>query len=414
MRSAIRFHALAAALAATMPLLPASAAITATTAAPATQAATWEAQWNLRARYEHVDDAAFPREADAATLRLRAGLHGRFGAHWEALVEGEGIAAAGHYDDGKGAPQGQWPVVADPEGAELNQAWLRGQAGPVSVTAGRQRLLLANQRWIGNSGWRQNEQTFDAVSADWAVQPSLKLRYAWLDRVHRVAGDDARDPLARERRLDTHYAELAWQHGAWQLAPYALLHRDRDVAAVSTDTRGVRATWDRIAGGHGCRVAMEVARQQDAGANPDDFSHDYWWFEPACALDGDVLLRAGIEHLGGNGRHALQAPLGTLHAFNGWADKFNATPAAGLEDRYLGAGGKWHAGALEWALAWHDYRADAGGAEAGSAHYGRELDASLAFPVAKGVRGLAKVADYCADRLGRDTRKLWLQLEWTH
>jgi hypothetical protein len=127
-----------------------------------------------------------------------------------------------------------------------------------------------------------------------------------------------------------------------------------------------------------------------------------------------VLLRAGIEHLGGNGRHALQAPLGTLHAFNGWADKFNATPAAGLEDRYLGAGGKWHAGALEWALAWHDYRADAGGAEAGSALYGRELDASLAFPVAKGVRGLAKVADYRADRLGRDTRKLWLQLEWTH
>lgn len=401
MRPAIRFHALAAALAATMPLLPA-------VAAAATPAGTWEAQWTLRARYEHVDDAAFPREADAATLRLRAGLHGRFGGHWEALVEGEGIAAAGHHDDGIGTAKGQWPAVIDPEGTELDQAWLRGQAGPVSATVGRQRLLFANQRWIGNSGWRQNEQTFDAVSAEWAVQPSLKLRYAWLDRVHRVAGDDARDPRARERRLDAHYAELAWQQGAWQLAPYALLHRDRDVAAASTDTRGVRAGWDRIADGHGCRVAIEVARQQDAGANPGEFSHDYWWFEPACAVEG-VLLRVGVEHLGGNGSHALQAPLGTLHAFNGWADKFNATPAAGLEDRYLGAGGKWHAGTLEWALAWHDYRADAG-----SAHYGRELDASLAFPVAKGVRGLAKVADYRADRLGRDTRKLWLQLEWAH
>ena len=399
MRPAIRLHALAAALAATIPLLPATAAA---------QSGDWEAQWNARLRYEHVDDAAFPRDADASTLRLRAGLHGRFGAHWEALLEGEGIAAAGHYDDGKGAPKPQWPAVIDPEGLELNQAWLRGRTGPVAVTAGRQRLLFANQRWIGNSGWRQNEQTFDALSAEWALRPSLRLRYAWLDRAHRVAGDDARDPLARERRLDTHYAELAWQRGPWQLAPYVLRHRDRDVAGASTETRGVRGAWDSIADGHGCRVAAEFAQQVDAGANPRDFSHDYWLLEPACAVRG-VLLRAGVEHLGGDGTHALQAPLGTLHAFNGWADKFNATPAAGLDDRYLGAGGKWRAGALEWQVAWHDYRSDAG-----DLRYGRELDASLAFPVVKGVRGLAKVADYHADRFARDTRKFWLQLEWAH
>ncbi len=397
MRSAIRRHALAAALAATLPLLP---------AAGTAQAGDWEAQWNARLRYEHVDDAAFPRDADAATLRLRAGLHGRLGAHWEALLEGEGIAAAGHYDDGTGAPKPRWPAVIDPEGAELDQAWLRGHAGPVSVTAGRQRLLFANQRWVGNSGWRQNEQTFDALSTEWALRPSLTLRHAWLDRAHRVAGDDARDPLARERRLDTHYAELAWQHGKWQLAPYLLRHRDRDVPGASTETRGLRGAWDAVADGRGCRVAAEFAQQVDAGANPRNFSHDYWLLEPACAVDG-VLLRVGVEHLGGDGTHALQAPLGTLHAFNGWADKFNATPAAGLDDRYLGAGGKWRGGTLEWQVAWHDYRSDAG-----DLRYGRELDASLAFPVAKGVRGLAKVADYRADRFARDTRKLWLQLEW--
>jgi hypothetical protein len=241
------------------------------------------------------------------------------------------------------------------------------------------------------------------------VRPALILRYAWLDRVHRVAGDDARDRLARERRLDSHYAELAWQHGAWQLAPYALLHRDHDVAGASTATRGIRAAYDAVADGRGCRVAAEFARQVEAGGNPRDFSHDYWLLEPACMVGGGVLLRVGTEHMGGDGTHALQAPLGTLHAFNGWADKFNATPPAGLDDRYLGAGGKWRAGTLEWQLAWHDYRADTGGAR-----YGGELDASLGFPVAKGVRGLAKIADYRADAWARDTRKFWLQLEWTH
>jgi hypothetical protein len=409
MRSATRIHVLAAALAAATPMLPAVAGAATPATPAATQGFDWQAQCNLRARYEHVDDAAFAHDADATTLRLRAGLHGRFGTHWEALVEGEAIAGAGNYEDGTGKPKVQWPAVTDPQGAELNQAWLRGRTGPVSITAGRQRLLFANQRWIGNSGWRQNEQTFDALSSEWQVRPALILRYAWLDRVHRVAGDDARDRLARERRLDSHYAELAWQHGAWQLAPYALLHRDHDVAGASTATRGIRAAYDAVADGRGCRVAAEFARQVEAGGNPRDFSHDYWLLEPACMVGGGVLLRVGTEHMGGDGTHALQAPLGTLHAFNGWADKFNATPPAGLDDRYLGAGGKWRAGTLEWQLAWHDYRADTGGAR-----YGGELDASLGFPVAKGVRGLAKIADYRADAWARDTRKFWLQLEWTH
>jgi hypothetical protein len=102
--------------------------------------------------------------------------------------------------------------------------------------------------------------------------------------------------------------------------------------------------------------------------------------------------------------------LATLHAFNGWADKFTVTPAGGLEDRYLGAGGKFgrnaHAGKFNWVVAWHDYRADTGG------HYGSEWNASLGFPVHGPVNGLVKLADYRSDGFARDTRKLWLQLEW--
>ncbi|MEO5566688.1 MAG: hypothetical protein ABIR05_08590, partial [Luteimonas sp.] len=241
----------------------------------------------------------------------------------------------------------------------------------------------------------------------WTVQPDLALGYWWIDRVHRISGDDAIDPLARERALATQYLELAWKHGNWQVAPYALLHRDRDLATASSATLGVRGSVDRSSDGGGCRITADVARQEDFGNNLLNFSHAYWLLEPACNVRG-TTVRAGWEHLGGNGLHALQAPLGTLHAFNGWADKFNATPAGGLDDRYLGAGRKFAAGRMEWQLAWHNYRADQG------VGYGTELDASLGFPVAKGVRGLLKLADYRADGFGRDTRKAWLQLEWTH
>ena len=144
------------------------------------------------------------------------------------------------------------------------------------------------------------------------------------------------------------------------------------------------------------------------------FSHAYWLFEPTYASHG-VTYRAGWEHLGGNGAHALQTPLATLHAFNGWADKFTTTPLGGLEDRYLGAGGKFgraaNTGKYSWAVSWHDYRADTGIAGTDS-HYGNEWDASFGFPVHGPVNGLLKLADYRAEGFARDTRKLWLQLEW--
>jgi hypothetical protein len=98
--------------------------------------------------------------------------------------------------------------------------------------------------------------------------------------------------------------------------------------------------------------------------------------EPSIAWHG-ITYRAGWEHLGGNGARSLQTPLATLHAFNGWADKFVVTPAGGLEDRYFGAGGKFgrgsYAGKLNWAVAWHNYSADIGG------NYGREWARHLVF-----------------------------------
>jgi hypothetical protein len=45
-------------------------------------------------------------------------------------------------------------------------------------------------------------------------------------------------------------------------------------------------------------------------------------------------------------------------------------------------------------------------------HYGRELDLSLSRPLWKDWTGLVKLADYRADDFARDTRKLWVQVEY--
>ena len=377
------------------------------------QSVTVDPTWNLRLRHEQVDDRAFAHDASADTLRLRAGLDFTFPDGWSALLEGEGIASAGnHYSSGANG-RTAYPAVIDPRGAELNQAWIGWKGAKGAAKLGRQRIGLDNQRWVGNVGWRQNEQTFDALALEYMPVAGVALRYDWLDRVHRVNGDDARDPLARERDLDTHLFNGAWKHGAQQVVGYAYLHRDRDVAGASTSTYGLRWTGARLHHGNGWGWTAEAARQHEYANNPLHFSHAYWLLEPAYNVRG-TSFKAGWEHLGGNGGHALQTPLATLHAFNGWDDKFLATPAGGLDDRYLSASGKFghvRDGRFAWVLAWHDYRADT--SLAGVGHYGSEWNASLAFPLATRVQALLKIADYHADHYARDTTKAWLQVEWT-
>lgn len=366
-------------------------------------------EWDLRLRQEHVDDAGFARDADASTARLRAGLRLQPAAGWTVLVEGEGVAGAGRYNSGANG-ETAYPGVADPTGAELNQLWVGWKNARGGVTLGRQRIALDNQRWVGNVGWRQNEQTFDAIALRWTPSPSLTASYHWLDKVHRAAGDKALNPLLRERELDSHLLNLAWKRGAQQLVGYAYLHDDRDVATASTATWGLRWTGSAVRDGRGFGWAAEAARQTGYARNPADYGHAYWLLEPSWT-QGAVTLRAGWEHLGGDGATAVQTPLATLHAFNGWDDQFATTPAKGLEDRYLGAGGKFgrgrYDGKLAWALAWHDYRADVG-----SLRYGREWNASLGFPLPGGLGGLLKLADYRADGFSRDNTRLWLQVEW--
>jgi hypothetical protein len=370
---------------------------------------SWQLEWDARLRHEQVDDDAFARNAHADTLRLRLGLHAEFGHGWSGLAEGAGVASAGDgYNSGANG-RVLYPTVTDPRGSEFNQYWLRWQGDRFGATAGRQRLLLDNQRWVGNSGWRQHEQTFDAVELRWQPLAALTVRYDWLDRVHRVAGRDALNPLARERKLNTHLLNLAWTQGAQQWGGYAYLHEDRDVASASSATYGLRWNGKALRDGNGLGWTLEGARQVDYANNPQRFAHSYWLLEPSWTQSG-ITAKLGWEHLGGNGRHALQTPLATLHAFNGWNDQFNVTPAGGLEDRYVGLNGNFGrgdvAGKLTWTVAYHDYRADRGG------RYGSEWDASLAFPLAQGFSGLLKVADYRADGFGRDSAKLWLQLEW--
>ena len=366
---------------------------------------------DIRYRLELVDQDGLAEQATASTLRVKAGVKT---AEWHglsAVVEAEAIAVLGKtsYNDtvnGKTA----YPVVADPSDIVLNQAYLRWRPmAELELVGGRQAVNLDNQRWIGSVGWRQNDQTLDAVrvTAKPARGASVDYLHAW--RVNRVFGPDS--PQGIWRDTDIHGVRVAYAiKDVGTLSAYGYWLEVPSQPSSSSRTVGVRMAGELPAGGKASFLyAAEYARQHDHGANPRRFALDYWLVEPGVKI-GPASLKAGYERLEGNGTVGLQTPLATLHAFNGWADKFLTTPARGLRDFYLDAAykvpGKGPLAGLTLRAVWHDY-----GSTTGGIAYGREWNALASYPLDKRFTLTAKLARYEADAFATDTTKLWFQIE---
>jgi hypothetical protein len=195
----------AVALASLLPMLSATAAEPAA-AAPApgpvdsffngqvpTAFAKGKFNLNARLRYEYADQSGGTPPAHAATIRTRFGYTTAPLYGFQLMIEGENVTAfdKGSYAPGPGSPVPK-DVVSDPTGTELNQVWL-GYSNTnymVSVKGGRQAIVLDNARFIGDVGWRQNQQTFDAVGAKYSPVKGLDLSYSYVWNVNRIFGND--------------------------------------------------------------------------------------------------------------------------------------------------------------------------------------------------------------------------------
>ena len=378
-----------------------------------------------RLRWEHVDQPT--TDADAATLRLRLGgelKHAK--SHLALLAEAEGTVAIGNNYNAfpfaitSSQRRAQFSTVADPENIELNRLQLQYKGKAVTITVGRQRINLDDQRFVGAVGWRQNEQTFDALRGE-AKLGSINLDGSYVISQRSILGYDAGPRTAYDGNFV--FLGAGAKLGPVNVKAFAyLLDYDlaeqggtQAVALADTQTYGLRATASLpLSKVVKLNLAASFARQSNYKQNPLTYSADYFAAEGGIAYKG-FAANVGYEELGASAHvgRSFQTPMATLHKFNGWADLFLTTPANGLQDVYGGvsyafAKGKALPG-LNAAVTYHQFDS-----AVGSVNFGHEWDASVGLKLARGVNLLAKYADYTARGLGTNTSKFWLQVEFAY
>lgn len=388
-----------------------------------------------RLRWEDVRQPARALSADAVTLRVRAGFElANQPTHLALLVEAGatlGIDTDYNAFPYKNPASDQYrpgdAVVADAQNLALNRLQLQYKTKAVTLTAGRQRINLDDERWVGSSGWRQNEQTFDALRGEVSLQQAslpVSLDVAYSDSQRTVFGNDGGPRVANDGRF--------WFLGAGvKLGPvttkgfaYLVDYNNTPGAPQtvrgqtnSSQTYGLRSSGSfTLAKGVSLALAGSFAQQSNYGTNALHYKADYYAGEAALGVKV-LTLKGGYEVLGADakatgGAWSVQSPLATLHKFDGWADVFLTTPANGLRDLYAGVAAKLPmvkaVKGLNAQVVYHQFDSDIG-----AIGYGHEWDGAIGLKTGR-ITWLAKYADYVAKSGSgtTDTRKFWLQAEF--
>ncbi len=369
--------------------------------------------FQVRPRFEFVDDdgAAAADPAKAFTVRTVLGYKTAPLAGITAYAEAENISAlVDDYNVPVVQVNTKYATVVDPEGTAVNQAWLSGYGFKV----GKQKVVYNNARFIGDVGFRQDDQTFTAISYEKAKLLSwLDLQASYANKVAMISGQDgdirlpivnlkARTPLGANVTL--FWAGLEGRETPPQ--PFLLANagkdKSREYRVLKVDGKQGKFIYDLSYGKQLAYADGTAANAPDADYRDIQLGYDF----------GPLVVKIQQETL----QQGFQTPLATLHAFNGWADRFLVTPTGGLVDTNIKLSGK--VAGLGLALAVHQFEAESGGKT-----FGNEIDASVSKIFTPHWSALVKVAQYdgsgeittgnaAAKAYSQDVLKTWAQVEY--
>jgi len=374
---------------------------------------------DMRQRFGFANRDGLDR-SEAITLRTRLGIGTKPIAGFSVFAELQNIVSycKSCYFDAVETPTGDTPI-ADPTNTDLNRLFLRYENEgdkPFKVIAGRQRIVYDDARFVGNVGWRQHEQTYDAGygETNFGLE-ALSARYAYVWNVKRIFGDPGGNPGRADFDSKSHIATLAYDFSkndrhAPKVEVFAyLLDLHNSVPATdgnSSNTYGFRLTgaWP-FSEDWKLGYIASYAHQSDGGSNPTHYNAHYAWISADLGYTPIGFLELGFELLGSDSGDAqFRTPLATAHKFNGFADVFlDNGGATGLRDFFATVAPK-----LPWGIKakfiYHKFWDDDSGNDLGN-----EYDAVVSKALPHGFSILGKYAYYDASQraqnLGR--QNIW-------
>ncbi|MGR9013511.1 MAG: alginate export family protein [Gammaproteobacteria bacterium] len=356
-------------------------------------------------RYENVDqDRGTAKTANANTIRTRLGILSPKFHDLQGYVEYEGThALQSDYNNTRGSNTG-YSIVADPGYNELNQLWISYAGIPATIIkGGRQRIKLDDDRFIGNVGWRQMETTFDSALITNQSLKNLTVNVGYIGNVQTFTSttENINAPLFNANYNLGGYGNLIG-YGYW------LDYTESENFQKSNQTYGIRIVNSKkpkkFYDHYSLLYTAEWSYQQDYQHSSPYQAHRYNIMGGFTAYN--FGFQGAMEQLNGSGANrTFDTPLGTNHAFQGWADIFLNTPTDGIRDVFGTVNAKFMENdSLVLSSIYHDFTDDTG-----SIHYGKEWDFQAVKKFGKHYSLLAKYAHYDADRFSTDTQKIWFQ-----
>lgn len=350
-----------------------------------------------------------PKTANANTARLRLGLLSPVFYGLQGYAEYEGVYAMQSDYNSTLNGKSEFSTVADPYQNEVSQLWLSYAGIPDTlIKGGRQRIKFDDDRFIGNVGWRQLEQTYDSVLITHNNQQlfGLTVNVGYIGNVKTFTSttENINAPILNLNYKLSDYGNLVG-YGYW------LGYTEPENFAKSSQTYGLRLTnfqkpGDslKISDNYGLVYTAEWSIQRDYINSPQNYTVNRYNLMGGFTAY-NLTFQGAMEQLNGIGPNkAFSTPLGTNHAFQGWADLFLVTPKDGIRDVFGTAIATFDQGNIAVTAVYHDFYDDTS-----NIHYGNEWDFQATKKFGKHYSLLAKYAYYNADQYGTDTQKIWVQ-----
>lgn len=339
----------------------------------------------------------------------------------------------------------EYAKVIDPSYTGLNQLYIDWTGVKnTRVRLGRQQVNLDNVRFIGDIGFRQVMQIFDGVSVLNKSLPDTEIFAAHFEKVTQITTEqrDGNLEIANikyrisptESLVGYGYLSNIDQLGYGNAWFGAGALNNAGVPNINADQSN-KIFGLRLDGTHPfspnfrAHYTAEYAKQSDYADGDKRIDAHYYKIGGGLGFD-NFNFRVDQELLSSNdNQYAFQTPFGTNHLFQGWVDKFLATPRSGIKDTFITATYKWDDflffADYHFINADEDFNTVGGGTATNGDKYGNEWNVAATWNIDKNwmtkveygkfteddrFAATPNVANNVAGNRGRfhDTEKLWL------